>query len=128
VPATLQVGERVYEVGDLTLDLARSPATPPPGLRLVLMADDLLEQMGTRTEDGARLSFEWGEPDSNGWYTPVITRHDFEPDVNGEILFLTSNSRIHDALVRCYPSDPSYATEMTRHVLRRLVIPTAEEL
>jgi len=49
---------------------------PPRGTRLVLVSENLLETIGTRTADGRRLSFEWGEPDENGWYAPSITQHD----------------------------------------------------
>ncbi len=50
-------------------------ATPPPGTRLVIVAVDFLEHWGTRNERGDRLTFEWGEPDEHGWYTPTITEH-----------------------------------------------------
>src|ERR1019366_2617694 len=50
-------------------------AAPPPHTRLVIMADDLLSMIGTRADNGDRLTFEWGEPDEHGWYTPAITQH-----------------------------------------------------
>jgi len=50
-------------------------AAPPPSTRLVLMSEDLLAAIATRRENGNRLSFEWGEPDEHGRYTPVITEH-----------------------------------------------------
>jgi hypothetical protein len=40
------------------------------------MSVDLLESIGTRDADGRRLTFEWGEPDEHGWYTPTITTHE----------------------------------------------------
>ncbi len=48
---------------------------PPEGTRLVIVTDNLLDFIGTRSERGNRLSFEWGEPDEHGWYTPTITEH-----------------------------------------------------
>jgi hypothetical protein len=50
-------------------------ALPPDGQRLVLVSGDLLDLIGTRSERGNRLSYEWGEPDEHGWYTPTITEH-----------------------------------------------------
>jgi hypothetical protein len=47
----------------------------PEGTRLVLVSEELARLWGTRTESGDRLTFEWGEPDSNGWYTPTFTAH-----------------------------------------------------
>ena len=37
---------------------------------------DLLSTWGTRTNDGARLTAEWGKPDADGIYEPMFTRHD----------------------------------------------------
>jgi hypothetical protein len=48
---------------------------PPEGCRLILASEDLFELLGTRSEDGRRLSYEWGEPDEHGWYTPIVTSH-----------------------------------------------------
>lgn len=47
----------------------------PLGTRLVLMAEDLLEQIGTRTEQGDRITAEWGEQRAEGWYEPTFTAH-----------------------------------------------------
>jgi hypothetical protein len=46
---------------------------PPTGTRLVLMSEDLLATLGTRSLTGRLLTFEWGEPDEHGWYTPTVT-------------------------------------------------------
>lgn len=54
----------------------RSLRTPPHGTRLVVVSENLLEHFGTRTEDGRRLTAEWGEPSPEGWYTPTFTAHD----------------------------------------------------
>jgi hypothetical protein len=47
----------------------------PEGTRLVLISEELARLWGTRTESGDLLTFEWGEPDGNGWYTPTFTAH-----------------------------------------------------
>jgi hypothetical protein len=57
-------------------DYSITAPTTPPGTRLLLASEDLLSQFGTRTADGRRLSFEWGEPSPEGWYEPVITATD----------------------------------------------------
>lgn len=116
--------------------------TPPPGTRLVLVQEDALSQFGTRTEDGARLSFEWGEPDENGWYNPLIVRTDpVHPSLDSpddeEVLFLTSNTRIYEAYYDWYRhnnrSEPireskRQALEASRTFIRYLKIPTVEEI
>ena len=48
---------------------------PPPHTRLILASEDLLEQFGTRTENGSRITAEWGEQKPEGWYEPTFTRH-----------------------------------------------------
>jgi hypothetical protein len=45
----------------------------PPGRRLILASEDLLDHWGTRTETGAKISAEWGEQSAEGWYTPRLT-------------------------------------------------------
>lgn len=45
------------------------------GTRLVRVADDLDKLFGARAENGDRLTYEWGEPDAEGVYEPIITRH-----------------------------------------------------
>lgn len=47
----------------------------PPHTRLILASEDLLEHFGTRTERGERITAEWGEPSSEGWYEPTFTVH-----------------------------------------------------
>lgn len=48
----------------------------PFGTRLILASDDLLDKWGTRTEDGLRITLDWGTQWPEGWYTPVLTTHD----------------------------------------------------
>ena len=48
----------------------------PDGVRLIAIADDLLDNFGTRTDDGFALSAEWGEPTPEGWYEPIFTAKD----------------------------------------------------
>jgi hypothetical protein len=55
-------------------------ATPPEGTRLILATTDVLPEWGTRTDDGRRLTAEWGEPDANGWYSPTFTASG-EPEI-----------------------------------------------
>jgi len=45
----------------------------PPGTRLILASENLLEQFGTRTEDGRKITAEWGDPNTDGWYSPTFT-------------------------------------------------------
>ncbi len=51
--------------------LATTP--PPPGTRLVLATEILMDALASFTEDGRRITFEWGEPDEHGWYAPTFT-------------------------------------------------------
>lgn len=46
---------------------------PPPHTRLILTSENLLDQWGTRTERGERITVEWGEQRPEGWYEPVFT-------------------------------------------------------
>lgn len=54
---------------------------PPKGTRLILATEDVLDSWGARTEDGYKISAEWGEPDENGWYTPTF-RIDYTDRLN----------------------------------------------
>ena len=55
---------------------ARAAYTDPQDRwRLVRVQPDVLAEWGTRTEDGDRLTVEWGEPDDDGIYDPTFTRH-----------------------------------------------------
>ena len=45
----------------------------PPGTRLILASENLLEQFGARTEDGRKITAEWGDPNTDGWYSPTFT-------------------------------------------------------
>ena len=49
---------------------------PPVGTRLIIATENLLDLVGTRTEDGRALWFAWGEPDEHGWYSPTFTAVD----------------------------------------------------
>ena len=49
---------------------------PPPGTRLILASENLLELFGARNDYGDRITSEWGEPDENGWYRPTFTATD----------------------------------------------------
>lgn len=103
------------------------PSFVPAGSRLVLISEEVAETFGTRTEDGDRLSFSWSDPDVNGVSELVIHREAYELPED-EVLFMTSNDRILEAFHRCYPSDPALALDMTRHLMRRLTVPSAEEV
>jgi hypothetical protein len=46
---------------------------PPEGTRLILVNENLLDTWGSRTDDGYAIRVKWGEPDYNGWYTPIFT-------------------------------------------------------
>lgn len=102
-------------------------AQAPDGYRLVLVSDNLLETFGTRNSDGDPLSFEWGEPDENGWYTPVVTVTPYEPPED-EVLFMTSAGRLFNAVMRVYYNDAEDARHITGRILRHLRIPTAEDV
>lgn len=56
---------------------------PQDRWRLMRVSTELSEVFGTRTEHGERLTYEWGEPDEDGVYEPVFTRH--SDDVLGEL-------------------------------------------
>jgi hypothetical protein len=47
--------------------------------RPVLMSKVLMDTMALRTNEGYRLTWDWGEPDEDGFYIPVVTTH---PDDN----------------------------------------------
>lgn len=55
--------------------LAEPSPTLPLGTRLILASENLLEQFGTRTERGEKITAEWGEPTPQGWYEPIFTVH-----------------------------------------------------
>ena len=48
---------------------------PPRGTRLILADEGFIEHFASRTDDGYRITGEWGEPDENGWYSPIFTVH-----------------------------------------------------
>jgi hypothetical protein len=43
------------------------------GTRKVLMTPEFMERFFSRTEDGRRVSIDWGEPDDEGCYVPTLT-------------------------------------------------------
>jgi hypothetical protein len=47
-----------------------------PDVRLVRVTKVALDEWGTRTFDGRRLTAEWGEPDDEDCYTPTFTATD----------------------------------------------------
>jgi hypothetical protein len=47
----------------------------PPGTRLILASENLLDEWGTRTERGDRITLEWGAQRPEGWYEPTVTVH-----------------------------------------------------
>jgi hypothetical protein len=47
--------------------------TIPEGTRAVLFSEELAAELFTRDADGRRLTVEWGEPDTDGFYTPTVT-------------------------------------------------------
>jgi hypothetical protein len=46
-------------------------------VRKVLMTPELMNQYATRTIDGYRVYWEWGEEEDGGFYTPYV-RVDYE--------------------------------------------------
>jgi hypothetical protein len=44
--------------------------------RKLRVSSEFLTQLGTRTNDGRRIIAEWGEPDAEGFYTPILTEVD----------------------------------------------------
>lgn len=114
------------------------PIQPPAGTRLVLMSEDIAGQIGTRTEDGDRLSFQFSDPDQNGWSELIVTRTrepEFDAETSEEVLFLTSNYRLFEAYLSWYnhytpgvSSNRAEAISRTRELLRYLKIPTSQEI
>lgn len=49
---------------------------PTERTRLILVSEDILESWVTRTEDGRRITAEWGEQKPEGWYEPTFTATD----------------------------------------------------
>ena len=99
-----------------------------PDQRLVLMTDELAEQLFAYSPYGEQLTIDWGEPDNYGYYSPTIETREHNIDLNDEVLFWTSNDRIFDAVMRTYPREPELATDIARHIIRRLTVPTEEEI
>ena len=76
----------------------------PLGTRLILVAEDLLSQFGTRTENGDALTAEWGEPTPEGWYEPTFFAH------HDNNLIVTERERIRAAVdvVRGWLANPEW--------------------
>jgi hypothetical protein len=77
-------------------------ANTPEGSRLMLVAVDLLSQLGSRTSDGYAISAEWGEPDERGWYEPTFTI-DYDDRLDGDVRHALS--RLVTALTTPLPDD-----------------------
>lgn len=50
--------------------------TIPQGTKAILVSDELMDQIATQAP--GNLTWEWGEPDEYGFYTPTWTRHSEE--------------------------------------------------
>lgn len=80
--------------------------------RLIRASGDLLDFFGTRTEDGRRLTAEWGEPighcaESDEYiYEPTFTAHE------GDSLDAAWRDA-EEALPEWLPPDSNYATDWT---------------
>jgi hypothetical protein len=57
------------------LGLLGADGVIPEPDRKVLMSPVLMDEWASRDADGYRLTWDWGEPDASGCYTPTITRH-----------------------------------------------------
>jgi hypothetical protein len=49
----------------------------PDGVRAVLVTDNLLDAMAAQAP--GNVTWEWGEPDEYGFYTPTFTKHEETP-------------------------------------------------
>lgn len=58
---------------------ARLAAATPPYTRLILTAENLLEQFDGRNHEGYAITAEWGEQRPEGWYEPTFTVHYDQP-------------------------------------------------
>lgn len=65
---------------DLRAALNAPPRKLPSHTRLILASENILEQWGTRTEDGRRITVEWGDRQPGGWYEPIFTVHEDRED------------------------------------------------
>jgi len=45
------------------------------GVRPVWIAEGVFEKYSARTAEGWPVTVEWGEPDADGFYSPVFTEH-----------------------------------------------------
>ena len=45
------------------------------GVRPVWVAEGVFEQYAARTAECSPVTVEWGEPDADGFYSPVFTEH-----------------------------------------------------
>lgn len=123
LPSTLRLGDQEIDVSELFIEF--EPVVDPD-TRKVRLSVDLFENMELYNAHGERLGIDWGEPDSEGFYSPVVSPGPVKDvDLTDEVLFRTSNDRIYQACLRCWPYEQSYAAEIARHVIRRLAIPDA---
>lgn len=77
----------------------------PLRCRLILASEDLLDTWGSRTNDGRRITVEWGDPSPEGWYVPAFTVHQgqaFDADGVTEAVAIALQTSRH-SLVRAVP-------------------------
>lgn len=55
----LEIKPGIYMIGPI-----------PPGTRLILAAENLLDFFAPRSEDGRKITAEWGDQTPEGWYVP----------------------------------------------------------
>ena len=66
--------ERLLIEGNLARQERLELVEAPQGTRLVLMSEELMDKLAEPRE-GYTVTWEWGEPDEHGWYTPTFTEH-----------------------------------------------------
>ena len=44
----------------------------PPHTRLILAHESFLDDFAARTDDGRKVTAEWGEQSHEGWYAPIF--------------------------------------------------------
>ena len=100
------LSEAVADIEAEAATAERERITPPLGTRLILVAGDLLQWIGTRTESGDLLTAEWGEKDERGWYEPFLTSH------HDDNLVAAERERIKAAVEGLFDSPAVYPGSM----------------
>lgn len=100
---------------------------PQDRWRLVRVGTEFLSQFGTRTEDGARLTAEWREPDAAGIYEPVFTRHEDDNPIRESAETLAALREAAEAVANESPRNRAFIEKWQRLRAALVATPAEEE-